>query len=127
MGRIKSKNTNPELLVRKFLFSNGLRYRIHVPNLPGKPDIVLKKHNAIVLVNGCFWHAHEGCRYKKIPPNNSAFWMDKIAKTVLRDKSNMYTLMELGWCVYTVWECELQKGNINTTLSKLLSNIIERC
>lgn len=127
MSRIKAKNTQPEILVRKYLFAKGLRFRIHAGGLPGKPDIVLKRYNAIVLVNGCFWHAHNGCRYKKIPKNNSAFWEDKISKTVARDEANLQALHNLGWRVYIVWECELHKNTIAATLEKLYADITGSC
>jgi len=103
MGRIKSKDTAPEMLIRKYLFSKGLRYRLHTSDLPGRPDIVLRRCRTVVLVNGCFWHAHEGCRFKKIPIRNSIFWQEKIQGNVLRDEKNKEKLVELGWNVHVVW------------------------
>jgi DNA mismatch endonuclease (patch repair protein) len=127
MGRIKSKNTSPEILVRKYLFSKGFRFRIHVSNLPGRPDIVLKKHNAAIFVNGCFWHAHDGCKFKKIPIKNPVFWENKIVNNVQRDKTNIELLINLGWCVYVIWECELNKAKINESLSRLSKSIMAGC
>ena len=127
MARIKSGNTRPEILVRQFLFSRGFRFRIHVAGLPGKPDIVLKKYKAIVLVNGCFWHAHDGCRYKKIPHSNPGFWENKINGNVARDLVNQQALKNLGWCVYIVWECGLHKSLMADTLNKLELDILAGC
>lgn len=106
MSRIKGKNTKPEETVRKFLFSKGIRYRKNVKNLPGKPDIVLKKYKTVVFVNGCFWHGHEKCRYFVMPKSNTEFWNEKILRNINRDNKTYETLMNSGWNVITVWECE---------------------
>ena len=106
MSRIKGKNTKPEETVRKFLFSKGIRYRKNVKNLPGKPDIVLKKYKTVVFVNGCFWHGHEKCRYFVMPKSNTDFWNEKILRNINRDNKTYETLMNSGWNVITVWECE---------------------
>lgn len=121
MSRIKGKNTKPELLVRKFLYSNGVRYRIHT-TLPGHPDIVIKKKRFAVFINGCFWHGHTGCRDAGIPKSNTAFWHDKISGNVERDVKNRLELEEDGWKVLTVWECELGKDR-DTTLNNLLDAV----
>ncbi len=109
MSRIKATNTKPEETVRKYLFSKGFRYRKNDKRLPGKPDIVLPKYKTVVLINGCFWHGHEGCRYFVVPKTNTEFWVDKISKNILRDRNNEEKLKELGWKVITLWECELKK------------------
>lgn len=106
MSRIKGKNTKPEETVRKFLFSKGIRYRKNVKNLPGKPDIVLKKYKTVEFVNGCFWHGHEKCRYFVMPKSNTEFWNEKILRNINRDNKTYETLMNSGWNVITVWECE---------------------
>ena len=103
MSQIKGKNTKPEILVRKFLFSNGFRYRINYKKLPGKPDIVLPKYKTVILVNGCFWHGHEDCKYFVIPKTRKEWWLDKIKATKQRDEKNKTVLTELGWTVYIIW------------------------
>ncbi len=125
MSRIKSKNTKPEELVRKFLFSKGLRYRKNDKRLPGHPDIVLPKYKTVILVNGCFWHGHEGCKYFVWPKSNEEFWRKKIGSNIERDEKNINMLKQLGWKVLVVWECELknyQKETLNNVLIKLNCN-----
>lgn len=123
MSRIYSKNTKPEELVRKFLFSQGFRYRKNDARLPGKPDIVLPKYKTVVFVNGCFWHGHEGCRYFVWPKNNAEFWKEKITGNIQRDKRNHHLLEEQGWRVIEIWECELKKNTFQETLVSLVNNI----
>ncbi len=120
MSRIKGKNTRPEELVRKYLYSHGFRYRKNVSSLPGKPDIVLPKYKTCVFVNGCFWHKHEGCRYFVWPKNNAEFWKNKIEQNVARDKNNYRLLQEQGWHIVIVWECELKPINREETLKQLV-------
>lgn len=120
MSRIKGKNTKPEMLVRKFLFANGYRYRLNVKTLPGKPDIVLPKYKTVIFINGCFWHGHEGCRYFVVPKTRTEWWVNKINDTQKRDREAETQLKELGWKVSVIWECELKKDSLNKTLSKLL-------
>ena len=103
MSRIHSKNTKPEELVRKFLFSQGFRYRKNDAKLPGKPDIVLPKYKAVIFVNGCFWHGHEGCRYFVWPKNNAEFWKEKITGNIQRDKHNHQLLANQVWRVIEIW------------------------
>lgn len=124
MSRIRSKNTKPEEIVRKYLFSKGLRYRKNVKNLPGTPDIVLPKYKTVVFVNGCFWHGHKGCKYFVMPKSNTIYWKRKISNNINRDKIIRKKLIELGWNVLVVWECELKKDNIEITLSNLYRNIL---
>lgn len=124
MSRIHSKNTKPEELVRKFLFSQGFRYRKNDAKLPGKPDIVLPKYKAVIFVNGCFWHGHEGCRYFVWPKNNAEFWKEKITGNIQRDKHNHQLLANQGWRVIEIWECQLMKSVVDNTLQNLVLQII---
>jgi len=120
MSRIKSTDTKPELRIRRLLFSKGFRYRLHVKNLPGKPDIVLPKYKTIIFVNGCFWHGHDGCKYFKLPKTRAEWWQSKIKENVNRDNKSLMQLKNLGWIVIVLWECELKKSNIDATLNTLL-------
>ena len=123
MSLVKSKNTKPELLVRKFLHSQGFRYSIHDKKLPGKPDIKLTKYKTVVFVNGCFWHGHDkDCGYL-MPKTNEKFWSTKILRNIERDKTNAQKLINAGWKVVVVWECELKKSRLDTTLRKLIEKI----
>ncbi len=124
MSQIKGKNTKPELLVRKFLHSNGFRYKLHDKTLPGKPDIVLPKYKTIIEVQGCFWHGHQNCKYFILPKSNTDFWKNKIAKNIERDNINTQKLKELGWNVIFLWECQLKKDRIDSSLKQLVDDII---
>lgn len=119
MSRIRSSDTKPELAVRWYLFRNGFRYFKNVRSLPATPDIVLPKYRVCIFVNGCFWHRHEGCKYSKIPSTNIEFWSKKIGGNVDRDRFVNQMLKEIGWRVVIIWECELNKNRINSTLSQL--------
>ena len=110
MSRIRGKDTRPELLVRRGLHSRGLRFRLQDRKLPGRPDIVLPKYSVAIMVNGCFWHGHKGCRYATKPKSNIEFWEAKIARNRHRDEVTTAHLEALGWTVITIWECEL-RGN----------------
>lgn len=123
MSQIRGKNTKPEELVRKYLFSKGFRYRKNDARLPGKPDIVLPKYKTVIFVNGCFWHAHEGCKYFVWPKNNSEFWREKISGNVKRDNRNNKELKDNGWRVITIWECELKSPKRQETLDTLVTAI----
>lgn len=124
MAAIKGKDTKPEMIVRKYLFSRGLRFRVQVRKLPGTPDIVLPKYKTAIFVNGCFWHGHEGCKYFRLPKSNVEFWKEKIERNIERDKESMQALFDLGWKVVRVWECELRnKANREGTLNKIYSSI----
>lgn len=125
MQQIKGKDTKPEILLRKLLFAEGFRYRINDRKLPGKPDIVLKKYNTVIFVNGCFWHGHQNCRYFVVPKTRTEFWTDKIKGNKERDHRNISLLKEAGWNVITVWECELKKIMIDDTLNKVKEKIKE--
>ncbi|WP_242923098.1 very short patch repair endonuclease [Pontibacter liquoris] len=120
MSRIKGKNTKPELIVRKFLFSEGYRYRLHVKELPGKPDIVLPKYKTVINVHGCFWHGHEGCKSYVIPKTNTEWWLRKINRNKVRDDQNLVKLTQDGWKVLTIFECELKPKLRAQTLSSIL-------
>ena len=125
MRQIKSKNTKPELWVRKYLFSQGFRYRINVHSLPGSPDIVLSKYKTVIFVNGCFWHGHEGCKYFVIPETRKNWWIEKINKNIDRDKRACETLLSGGWKVITIWECQLRPKQRDITLARLTTTIRE--
>lgn len=124
MSMIKGKNTKPEELVRKYLFSQGFRYRKNVRTLPGSPDIVLPKYKTVIFVNGCFWHGHKGCRYFVWPENNADFWREKITTNIQRDVRKIALLEQAGWRVLVIWECELKKGKAETVLANLAIQII---
>lgn len=121
MSRIRSKNTRPEILVRKFLFAHGFRYRVNVRNLPGTPDIVLRRFKTVIFINGCFWHGHEGCRYYVLPKSNVEFWERKIERNRNRDAANQMRLRLMGWSVMQIWECQLKPRKRRDTLEGLLS------
>lgn len=119
MSQIRSVNTKPEELVRKYLFSKGFRYRKNVSSLPGKPDIVLPKYKTCIFVNGCFWHKHEGCKYFVWPKNNAEFWKKKINGNVERDIKQQNILRQQGWNVIIVWECEIRKDRFDETMASV--------
>lgn len=128
MSKIRSKNTKPELVLRKALFARGFRYRVNVPNLPGKPDIVLPKYQTVIFLHGCFWHRHEGCKYAYTPKTNIKFWIDKITSNAERDNVNLQKLIALGWSVITVWECEIRhahKHNLTPLIDRVEAGIFE--
>ncbi|MBE6489908.1 MAG: DNA mismatch endonuclease Vsr [Methanobrevibacter sp.] len=123
MSRIRSKDTKPEILVRSYLFSKGLRFRKNDKRYPGSPDIVLPKYNTIVFVHGCFWHLHDGCKYARMPKSNVDYWEKKLHRNKERDKRNQKELEAMGWNVITVWECELKKDKVEETLENLYGQI----
>ena len=125
MSRIRGKETKPEIIVRKFLFSRGVRYRKNDRKLPGHPDIVFPKYHTVVFVNGCFWHGHENCRYYRLPKTNTVFWRNKIERNKERDRGNITRLESLGWKVIIVWECEIKtKTEMESRLRDLYNSII---
>jgi DNA mismatch endonuclease vsr len=126
MAAIKGKDTKPELIVRKYLFSRGLRFRIQVRKLPGNPDIALPKYKTVIFVNGCFWHGHEGCKYFRLPKSNVEFWKEKIERNIARDVRNETELKALGWRVIRVWECEIKTVKGREEYLKQLYNCIVR-
>ena len=125
MSHIRSTNSKPEEIVRKYLFSQGLRYRKNVKKLPGCLDIVLPKYHTVIFVNGCFWHRHDCSRFVW-PSSNQDYWRPKILRNVERDKKNTEELKALGWNVITVWECELKRSTAEETLNLLVHCIVQR-
>lgn len=119
----KSKNTKPEIAIRKVLYSNGYRYKIHHKKLPGKPDIVLTKHKTVINVHGCYWHYH-GCEKSCIPKTHSEYWLTRLEDNKKRDFLNKQKLIKLGWKVLDIWECTLNKKNIDKTFEKISRLII---
>ena len=129
MSRIAGKDTKPEELVRRYLFSKGFRYRKNVRKLPGSPDLVLPKYRTVIFVNGCFWHGHEGCKYFVWPKSNVEFWRQKIETNISRDQRKETQLRDMGWNVLVVWECELRAPKRQTTLEGLenrLKQLLEK-
>lgn len=125
MSCIKGKRTKPEEIVARYLFSQGFRYRRNVRSLPGTPDIVLKKYNTVIFVNGCFWHMHENCRYSVMPENHKAFWAEKLLKNKERDEKKKRQLEQMGWNVIVVWECQLKGEEKLPALEKLKSDVLK--
>lgn len=119
MAAIKGKGTKPEMIVRKFLWSRGFRYRVNNARLPGHPDLVLRKYRTCIFVNGCFWHGHKNCRYYIIPKTNTDFWIRKITRNIERDRQEQLQLARMGWHCITVWECELKREKRDETLESL--------
>ena len=119
MSRIKGKDTKPEMIVRKFLFSKGLRYRLHDKRLPGKPDIVLPKYKTVIFINGCFWHGHDECKSSTIPKTRTEWWKKKIDGNKENDRKNIEILNSNGWKVKIIWTCELRPVNKIQTLAIL--------
>ena len=122
MSRIRSTNTKPEEIIRKYLFSHGFRYRKNDKRYPGKPDIVLPQYRTIIFVNGCFWHMH-GCSRSRLPRSNQDYWKPKIERNIQRDAANQQKLEADGWKVIVVWECELKKRIAEERLSRLCDEI----
>jgi DNA mismatch endonuclease (patch repair protein) len=122
MSRVRSSNTNPEIRVRKILHRLGYRFRLHRRDLPGTPDIVLPAYDSVILVHGCFWHRHDGCRDSSMPTTRIRFWKKKFAENVTRDSKKTAALQSLGWKVLIVWECELRdEGVLAGKLKRFLS------
>lgn len=128
MSKIYGKETKPEILVRKYLFSQGFRYRKNVKGLAGKPDIVLPKYKTVIFIQGCFWHGHKGCKSSKLPETNIEFWEKKIGDNIKRDKSTIKKLVESGWNTVIIWQCQLKNENsklktFESLVKKIKSNI----
>lgn len=123
MSKISGKETKPEILVRKFLFSNGFRYRKNLKKLPGTPDIVLLKYKTAIFVNGCFWHGHKNCKKAALPATNINFWQNKINGNIKRDKAKKLLLKKMGYKVITIWQCQLNSNNRKKTLNRLIKMI----
>lgn len=126
MSRIRSENTKPEIVVRRFLYAHGIRFRIHVKAIPGKPDIVIRKFRSLIFVNGCFWHGHESCKFAKMPASNSFFWLTKLSSNKRRDFQNISFLKREGWNVFVVWECELNSDRMEEVLMNLLAELVSQ-
>lgn len=125
MSHIRSRDTKPEMLVRRWLWKQGYRYRLNVKALPGRPDIVLTKYSTVIFVNGCFWHAHEGCDKYRVPMTNVGFWTAKFRRNRERDELNYRLLHKMGWYVLVVWECQLTKEKRRDTLLALSRRLSE--
>ena len=123
MSAIKSKNTKPEIKVRKILHSMGYRFRLHRKDLPGSPDIVLPKYKTVIFVHGCFWHRHENCKYASTPKTRQEFWEAKFRENINRDKLNQENLSSKGWKIIIVWECEIKDKDFD--LNRLFKNEIK--
>ena len=116
MSRIRSKATKPEMAVRRWLWAHGYRYRLNVKSVPGKPDIVMRRYRTAIFVNGCFWHGHEGCGKFVMPKSNTGFWQTKITRNRERDRQNHDILLQNGWQVIVIWECQLSPKRIDNTM-----------
>ncbi|OWY22735.1 very short patch repair endonuclease [Sphingobacteriales bacterium UPWRP_1] len=123
MSQIKSKNTKPEIFVRKFLFANGYRFKLHESKLPGTPDIVLPKYRTVIFIHGCFWHGHDNCPFFVMPKTRTKFWFDKIQSNKNRDEKNLLALRNEGWNVLSIFECELKGLKKAETLSNILLHL----
>ena len=120
MRRIRSKNTKPEVAVRRLVHAMGYRFRLHPPQLPGKPDLVFPRLKKIIEVRGCFWHQHRGCIDSHFPKTRAQYWQPKLQRNVRRDVSNLRTLRKRGWRVLIVWECELKTAGFERQLKRFL-------
>ena len=128
MAKIRGKDTGPERAVRSLLHRAGYRFRLHVKDLPGKPDIVLPKYHAVIFVHGCFWHRHRNCKMASIPKTHRKFWADKFARNVANDRKHLRQLRRLGWKVLVVWECQLRHpDNVLARLRKALDPLPPSC
>ncbi len=126
MSRIKGKDTKPEMLVRRYLHGLGYRYRLHVKDMPGKPDIVLPRYRTVIFINGCFWHGHEGCKYYVVPKTRSEWWLNKINHNRDNDAKAIKALKKAGWRVILVWECVLKPAHLNRTLAAVVKKLALR-
>lgn len=123
MATVRSKNTKPEMKVRRLVFSMGYRYRLHASNLPGKPDLVFASRKKIIFIHGCFWHRHEGCKLATTPASNQEYWLPKFQRNVERDRESLEVLNKLGWDVLVVWECQLKDvSNLTEKLRSFLNS-----
>ena len=124
MAAVRSKDTQPELLVRKYLWAHGIRYRLHLKSLPGTPDIVIPKLKIVIFVHGCFWHGHESCSLGRLPKSQLDYWKEKIEKNKNRDRKSLKQLKEMGWRVIIIWNCQLRTNkNARISLPKILKEI----
>ena len=121
MGRIRSKNTRPEIVLRRLIHHLGYRFRLHRRDLPGQPDIVFPQRRKIILMHGCFWHQHPGCSEGRIPGSRPEYWISKLKRNQLRDETNRARLEQLGWRVLVIWECEL---NDTVAVTKVVARFL---
>ena len=121
MSRIGSKNTTPEMIVRKMLHKSGIRYRLHAKDLPGKPDLSNKRKKFAIFVNGCFWHQHQGCKRANVPKSNTSYWIPKLKKNITRFKENLDRLDTMGYRTAVIWECEVNDLKNNNELMEIVS------
>jgi DNA mismatch endonuclease (patch repair protein) len=124
MQAIRANDTKPEMIVRRYLFACGMRFRIHCENLPGKPDLVLPKYHTAIFINGCFWHGHQGCKFFRLPKTNELFWTNKIAKNHERDIRVRAELKQLGWNTMVVWECQLKPNVRAQNLEEIYNDLL---
>lgn len=120
MAAIRGKDTKPEIIVRKYLWRHGFRYRLNHARLPGRPDVVLRMYRTCIFVNGCFWHGHENCRYYTVPKTRTEFWVNKVKRNQERDLEVQHKLARMGWHCITIWECELKPTHREATLQSLV-------
>ena len=123
MSQIRSRNTKPEMLVRKFLHAQGFRYKLHDKKLPGKPDIVLPKYKTVIFIHGCFWHGHKDCRYFVIPKTRTEWWLNKINSNIANDTRSAKALKKSGWKIIHLWECNLKPIKAERALLSLLKKL----
>ncbi|QEC67837.1 DNA mismatch endonuclease Vsr [Panacibacter ginsenosidivorans] len=124
MSRIRSANTKPEMLVRKFLHAHGFRYKLHDKTLSGKPDIVLPKYKTVIFIHGCFWHGHKDCKYYAVPKTRTEWWLQKISGNIANDEKAVKALKKDGWRIITIWECDLKPDKLDKTLHSLLVHFL---
>ena len=123
MSRIRSTDTKPEMLVRRYLHSQGFRYKLHDKSLPGKPDIVLPKYKTVIFIHGCFWHGHEGCKYYKVPKTRTEWWLNKINRNKANDVKAILTLQANGWRILNIWECDIKPAVRDATLESISQSL----
>ena len=126
MATIRSTNTKPELLVRKYLHAQGYRYKLHDKTLPGKPDLVLPKYRTVIFIHGCFWHGHNNCKYYVVPKTKTEWWLNKINGNKANDTKALKALKKEGWTVITIWECDLKPKKAEKTLERLVKKMEAR-
>lgn len=121
MSRVRSKDTRPELFVRRLIHGAGFRYRLHVRGLPGSPDLVFSSRKKVIFVHGCFWHSHVGCQHARIPKSRTDFWIAKLGANRVRDERNVHALVDAGWKVMVLWECELRSPELMEKIREFLA------
>ena len=122
MARIRSKDTAPEMAVRRMVWAMGYRYRLHAKELPGKPDLVFRPRRKAIFVHGCFWHQHRGCREGRVPGSNLDYWPEKLRNNVRRDERNLRRLRRAGWKVLVLWECQVRRQAVQARIARFLAD-----